>query len=136
MSVLSWVVLGLVVGVLAKWIMPGADPGGLVMTIVLGVVGAFVGGWESLMDRIPVVRSIYSAAKNFAEIVFSDSSSSFKQVMLIEYPRKFKALTSAIPRSASVTPMRLKSVLMIVGIEVSPTEVRSRYTFTSCVLLK
>lgn len=48
----------------------------------------FVGGWESLMDRIPVVRSIYSAAKNFAEIVFSDSSHSFKRVLLIEYPRK------------------------------------------------
>jgi len=49
---------------------------------------AFVGGWESLMDRIPVVRSIYSAAKNFAEMVFSDSSQSFKRVLLIEYPRK------------------------------------------------
>ena len=44
--------------------------------------------WESLMDRIPLVRSIYSAAKNFAEIVFSDSSQAFKQVLLIEYPRK------------------------------------------------
>ncbi len=52
-------------------------------------VGRYVvGGWESLMDRIPVVRSIYSAAKNFAEIVFSDSSESFKKVLLIEYPRK------------------------------------------------
>lgn len=49
---------------------------------------AFVGGWESLLDRIPVVRAIYSAAKNFAEIVFSDSSQSFKKVLLIEYPRK------------------------------------------------
>jgi len=49
---------------------------------------AFVGGWESLMHRIPVVRSIYSAAKNFAEIVFSDSSQSFKRVLLIEYPRR------------------------------------------------
>ncbi|MDJ0700101.1 MAG: DUF502 domain-containing protein [Woeseiaceae bacterium] len=49
---------------------------------------AFVGGWEALMDRIPVVRSVYSAAKNFAEIVFSDSSESFKRVLLIEYPRK------------------------------------------------
>ena len=49
---------------------------------------AFVGGWESLLERIPVVRSIYSAAKNFAEIVFSDSSESFKNVLLIEYPRK------------------------------------------------
>ena len=49
---------------------------------------AFVGGWESLMERIPVVRSIYSAAKNFAEIVFSDSSNAFKKVLLVEYPRK------------------------------------------------
>jgi uncharacterized membrane protein len=49
---------------------------------------AFVGGWESLMDRIPVVRAIYSAAKNFAEMVFSDSSQSFKKVLLIQYPRK------------------------------------------------
>jgi uncharacterized membrane protein len=52
-------------------------------------VGRYVvGGWESLLDRIPVVRSIYSAAKNFAEIVFSDSEHSFKRVLLIEYPRK------------------------------------------------
>jgi len=49
---------------------------------------AFVGGWESLMHRIPIVRSIYSAAKNFAELVFSDSSQSFKNVLLIQYPRK------------------------------------------------
>ena len=49
---------------------------------------AFVGGWESLMERIPVVRSIYSAVKNFAELVFSDSGNAFKHVLLIEYPRK------------------------------------------------
>ncbi len=49
---------------------------------------AFVGQWESLLDRIPVVRGIYGGAKNFAEIVFSDSSESFKKVLLIEYPRK------------------------------------------------
>ena len=47
-----------------------------------------VGGWESLMQRIPIVRSIYGGAKNFAEIVFSDSNDSFKNVLLIEYPRK------------------------------------------------
>ena len=49
---------------------------------------AFVGSWESLMDRIPFVRAVYSAAKNFAEMVFSDSSQSFKKVLLIQYPRK------------------------------------------------
>lgn len=45
MGILSWIVLGLVVGLLAKWIMPGADPGGLVITILLGIAGAFVGGF-------------------------------------------------------------------------------------------
>ncbi|MBT8090470.1 MAG: DUF502 domain-containing protein [Gammaproteobacteria bacterium] len=66
----------------------------LVVLLLTGVLAAnfvgraFVGGWESLMHRIPVVRSIYSAAKNFAEIVFSDSNQSFKNVLLIEYPRK------------------------------------------------
>ena len=47
-----------------------------------------VGLWETLLDRIPIVRSIYSGAKNFAEIIFSDSSHSFKNVLLIEYPRR------------------------------------------------
>lgn len=66
----------------------------VVVLLVTGVLAAnfvgraFVGGWESLLDRIPVVRAIYSAAKNFAEMVFSDSSQSFKNVLLIEYPRK------------------------------------------------
>jgi uncharacterized membrane protein YeaQ/YmgE (transglycosylase-associated protein family) len=47
MGWLTWIVLGLVVGVLAKVIMPGKDPGGLVMTTILGIVGALVGGWIS-----------------------------------------------------------------------------------------
>jgi len=71
---------------------------GVILTIILllitGVLTAnFVGraflkGWESLLDRIPVARSIYSAAKNFAEIVFSDSGNAFSKVLLVEYPRK------------------------------------------------
>lgn len=44
--------------------------------------------WESLLERIPVIRSIYAAVKKFAEVVFSDTSQSFKKVLLIEYPRK------------------------------------------------
>jgi uncharacterized membrane protein YeaQ/YmgE (transglycosylase-associated protein family) len=47
MGWLTWILLGLVVGVLAKWIMPGKDPGGFVITTVLGVVGALLGGWIS-----------------------------------------------------------------------------------------
>ncbi len=76
-----------------------AIPGlGLVLTLVIllvtGVLAAnivgrsMVGLWESMLERIPIVRSVYSAAKNFAEIVFSDSGQSFKKVLLIEYPRK------------------------------------------------
>jgi len=45
MGLLSWLVLGLVVGVIAKFLMPGRDPGGFVITIILGIAGAFVGGF-------------------------------------------------------------------------------------------
>ena len=44
--------------------------------------------WESILQRIPLVRSVYSAAKSFAEVVLTNNTDSFKQVMLIEYPRK------------------------------------------------
>jgi len=37
--------MGLIVGLLAKWIMPGRDPGGVIITILLGIAGAFVGGF-------------------------------------------------------------------------------------------
>ncbi len=46
-GILSWIILGLIVGILAKWIMPGKDGGGFIMTVVLGIVGAFVGGYIS-----------------------------------------------------------------------------------------
>jgi uncharacterized membrane protein YeaQ/YmgE (transglycosylase-associated protein family) len=45
MGILSWIVMGLIVGLLAKLIMPGRDPGGLIITTLLGIVGAFVGGF-------------------------------------------------------------------------------------------
>jgi uncharacterized membrane protein YeaQ/YmgE (transglycosylase-associated protein family) len=45
MGILSWIVMGLIVGLLAKFIMPGKDAGGLIMTILLGIAGAFVGGY-------------------------------------------------------------------------------------------
>ncbi|AOE49908.1 GlsB/YeaQ/YmgE family stress response membrane protein [Kangiella sediminilitoris] len=45
MSILMWLLVGLVAGALAKVIMPGPDKGGWIMTIVLGIVGAFVGGF-------------------------------------------------------------------------------------------
>jgi len=45
MGILSWIVFGLIAGVIAKYVMPGPDSGGIVMTILLGVAGAVVGGF-------------------------------------------------------------------------------------------
>jgi uncharacterized membrane protein YeaQ/YmgE (transglycosylase-associated protein family) len=45
MGILGWILFGLVVGILAKIVMPGRDPGGIIVTILLGIVGAIVGGF-------------------------------------------------------------------------------------------
>ncbi|GKX50024.1 GlsB/YeaQ/YmgE family stress response membrane protein [Budvicia aquatica] len=47
MGFIAWIVLGLIVGILAKWLMPGPDGGGFIMTVILGIVGAMVGGFIS-----------------------------------------------------------------------------------------
>jgi len=44
-GIFVWIVFGLVAGALARWIMPGKQPGGWVVSIILGIVGAVVGGW-------------------------------------------------------------------------------------------
>ena len=45
MGIIAWIVVGLIAGALAKLIMPGDDPGGFIVTILLGIVGAFIGGF-------------------------------------------------------------------------------------------
>jgi uncharacterized membrane protein len=66
----------------------------LVVVLITGVLAAnflgrrLVNTWESLLQRIPLVRSVYSAAKSFAEVVLTNNTESFKEVLLIEYPRK------------------------------------------------
>jgi len=49
MGLLAWIVMGLLAGIVAKFIMPGPDGGGIVMTILLGIVGAIVGGFVGQM---------------------------------------------------------------------------------------
>lgn len=71
---------------------------GIVLTLALLVITGFLAAnivgrrmvsfGESLLRRIPFVRSVYSASKNFAEVVFSEGNESFKKVLLIQYPRK------------------------------------------------
>lgn len=45
MGILSWILFGLVVGIIAKLLMPGRDPGGFIITILLGIAGALLGGF-------------------------------------------------------------------------------------------
>lgn len=45
MGILTWIILGAIAGVIAKLIMPGNDPGGFIITILLGIAGALVGGF-------------------------------------------------------------------------------------------
>ena len=59
---------------------------GLLVTNLLG--RKLLGGWESLLARIPLIRSVYSGAKQVAETMFSEGGQSFKKVLLIPYPRE------------------------------------------------
>jgi uncharacterized membrane protein YeaQ/YmgE (transglycosylase-associated protein family) len=45
MGILAWILFGLVVGIIAKLLMPGRDPGGFIVTVLLGIAGALLGGF-------------------------------------------------------------------------------------------
>ena len=45
MEIIAWIIFGLFVGIVAKFLMPGDDPGGFFVTIALGIIGALLGGW-------------------------------------------------------------------------------------------
>ena len=49
MGIIGWIIFGLIVGALAKFVMPGKDPGGWIITTLLGIVGALVGGFLGRM---------------------------------------------------------------------------------------
>jgi uncharacterized membrane protein YeaQ/YmgE (transglycosylase-associated protein family) len=58
MSILSWIFFGLLAGIVAKLLTPGRDPGGCIITMLLGVAGAFAGGflYETFTDRSYAAR--------------------------------------------------------------------------------
>lgn len=66
----------------------------LVLVILTGLVVAnffgrrLVSAWESVLARIPLVRTVYGAVKQITASLFADASQSFREVVLIEYPRK------------------------------------------------
>jgi len=65
----------------------------LLVVLLTGMLGAsFIGRWfvrlgEKIVDRIPLVRSVYGAIKNVLETIFQDNKDAFRRVVLIEYPR-------------------------------------------------
>jgi uncharacterized membrane protein len=79
-----------------EWLPPVPGLGALLAFLILlltGFLGANLLGqrmvrfYENVLHRIPLVRSVYGAIKHFAEIVFSEEGTSFKKVLLIEFPR-------------------------------------------------
>ena len=66
MGILSWIILGLIVGALAKFLMPGKDPGGFVLTIIIGIIGAIIGGFISTKVGLGSVTGL-----NFGSVVIS-----------------------------------------------------------------
>lgn len=68
MGILGWIIFGLLVGVVAKFLMPGRDPGGFFVTILLGIVGAVVAGflgravgWYGQDDAVGFVAAVVGA---------------------------------------------------------------------------
>lgn len=47
MGILSWIIFGFLAGIIAKWLMPGPQSSGFIITVILGIIGAMVGGWIS-----------------------------------------------------------------------------------------
>jgi uncharacterized membrane protein YeaQ/YmgE (transglycosylase-associated protein family) len=68
LGIIGWIVFGLIVGIVAKLLMPGRDPGGIIITILLGIAGALLGGflgralgWYGPSDAAGFIMSILGA---------------------------------------------------------------------------
>ncbi len=149
-GLLVWVPLGitlLVVRLLVRWLdgsllllpeayrpeqllgfsIPGL--GVVVSVLIVFVTGVMVANlfgrslvsvWERLMARIPLVRSIYSGAKQLAETMFSEAGQSFRKVLLIEFPRK-GLWTLAFQTGTDVGEAQLKTGRDVVNVYVPTT---------------
>ncbi len=91
---------------------------GVILTLFLVVLTGFmaaslfgrgmVSAWESILARIPLVRSIYGAVKQITASLFSDASNSFREVVLVEYPRREMWMLAFV---TGETPKTIEGVL-------------------------
>lgn len=87
MGWIGWIVMGLLCGSLAKWIMPGDDPGGLLVTIGIGIVGGIIGGYVSTALGMGAVDSVFS----IVDIAFATGGA----VLLLYAYRQIKGRSGA-----------------------------------------
>ncbi|GAA4696156.1 MULTISPECIES: GlsB/YeaQ/YmgE family stress response membrane protein [Kocuria] len=69
MGIISWIVLGLIAGALAKLIMPGRQGGGIIVTIILGIIGAILGGFLGSLVGIGSLESVFDIGTIITAIV-------------------------------------------------------------------
>ncbi|KLU11186.1 MULTISPECIES: GlsB/YeaQ/YmgE family stress response membrane protein [Kocuria] len=69
MGIISWIVLGLIAGALAKLIMPGNQGGGIIVTIVLGIIGALLGGFLGSLIGIGSLESVFDIGTIITAVV-------------------------------------------------------------------
>ncbi len=70
-SLIIWLILGFLAGYLAKLIMPGPDGGGVILTTILGIVGAVVGGFVGSLIGYPMVSSFDNIGSSLPSFIFS-----------------------------------------------------------------
>jgi uncharacterized membrane protein len=86
----------------------------LILLMVTGLIVAnflgrkLVAGWEAVLSRIPLVRTVYGAVKQITQSLFSDASKSFREVVLVEYPRRGMWMLAFV---TGETPKKFKQVI-------------------------
>lgn len=70
-SLLIWLILGFLAGYIAKLILPGADGGGVIMTTIIGIVGAVVGGFIGTLVGYPMVSSFDNIGSSLPSFISS-----------------------------------------------------------------
>lgn len=71
MGIISWIVLGLIAGALAKLILPGRQGGGIIITIILGIIGAILGGWIGGLVGIGHINSVFDIGTIITAVIGS-----------------------------------------------------------------